>query len=151
MIGLSAAIIWQLLHTPSAKVSQRWKKTENCSASSGLNSTERAQPSPVPSVNAIREAAAGNQTAELLEARAARPAVACARRRCLSRLRHRVVYLDMELTLLAQDRHLRTGLRDEGRGESPLASKLARHAGRCPGVPAAACRCRRRPARRAAH
>ena len=51
MIGASAAIIWQPLHTPSAKVSPRSKKAANCSASAGLNRIDRAQPSPAPSVS----------------------------------------------------------------------------------------------------
>jgi hypothetical protein len=51
MMGASAAIIWQPLHTPSAKVSPRWKKAANASASAGLNITDRAQPSPAPSVS----------------------------------------------------------------------------------------------------
>ena len=51
MIGDSAAIIWQPLQTPSAKVSWRLKKAANCSASAGLNITERAQPSPAPRVS----------------------------------------------------------------------------------------------------
>jgi hypothetical protein len=51
MIGASAAIIWQPLHTPSAKVSGLAKKAWNCPASFGLNITERAQPSPAPSVS----------------------------------------------------------------------------------------------------
>ena len=51
MIGDSAAIIWQPLHTPSASVSARLKKAANCSASAGLNRIERAQPSPAPSVS----------------------------------------------------------------------------------------------------
>ena len=51
MMGDSAASIWQPLHTPSAKVSVLPKKASNCSASTGLNITERAQPSPAPSVS----------------------------------------------------------------------------------------------------
>ena len=51
IIGASAAIIWQPLHTPSAKVSRRPKKAANWSASTGLNMIERAQPSPAPSVS----------------------------------------------------------------------------------------------------
>ncbi len=51
MMGDSAASIWQPLHTPSAKVSLLPKKASNCSASTGLNITERAQPSPAPSVS----------------------------------------------------------------------------------------------------
>ncbi len=51
IIGASAAIIWQPLQTPRASVSGRRKKAANCSARTGLNITERAQPSPAPSVS----------------------------------------------------------------------------------------------------
>ena len=51
MMGDSAASIWQPLHTPSAKVSLRPKNASNCCASTALNITERAQPSPAPSVS----------------------------------------------------------------------------------------------------
>ena len=47
----SAAIIWQPLHTPRAKVSLRAKKAANCADSCSLKRIERAQPSPAPSVS----------------------------------------------------------------------------------------------------
>ena len=51
MMALSAAIIWQPLHTPSAKLSRRLKKVAKASARAGLNRMDRAQPSPAPSVS----------------------------------------------------------------------------------------------------
>jgi len=44
-------IIWQPLHTPSAKVSARSKKAANCSRSPGLKRMVRAQPAPAPSTS----------------------------------------------------------------------------------------------------
>ena len=51
IIVASAAIIWQPLQTPSAKLSERAKNAANWSASRSLNRIDRAQPSPAPSVS----------------------------------------------------------------------------------------------------
>ena len=51
MTALNAAITWQPLHTPRAKLSPRPKKAANCSASAGFKRNERAQPSPAPSMS----------------------------------------------------------------------------------------------------
>ena len=51
MRSASAANIWHPLQMPSPKVSSRWKKSWKPSVSRSLKSTERAQPSPAPSVS----------------------------------------------------------------------------------------------------
>jgi hypothetical protein len=49
--GASAAIIWQPLQTPSAKLSGRAKKRVNSSRARALKSIDFAQPSPAPSTS----------------------------------------------------------------------------------------------------
>ena len=51
MISLSAAIIWQPLHTPSANVSRRSKNAANMSRARPLNRIDFAHPSPAPSTS----------------------------------------------------------------------------------------------------
>ncbi len=48
---LSAASIWQPLHTPSVKLSPRAKNVSNCRLSCALKRIDFAQPSPAPSTS----------------------------------------------------------------------------------------------------
>ena len=65
MIERRRLIIWQPLHTPSAKLSLRAKNATNISASVGLWRIVFAQPPPGPEHVAIREAAARDETLEV--------------------------------------------------------------------------------------
>ncbi|MNN11062.1 hypothetical protein D3C81_1240030 [compost metagenome] len=51
MMSLSWLIIWQPLHTPSAKVSGRAKNAANASRSAGRSRMDVAQPRPAPSTS----------------------------------------------------------------------------------------------------
>ena len=51
MMAFSWDNAWQPLHTPSEKVSGRWKKDAKASASAALYSTDFAQPVPAPSTS----------------------------------------------------------------------------------------------------
>ena len=51
MISFNAAIIWQPLHEPSAKVSPRPKKASNSLRTLALNRMDFAQPCPPPSTS----------------------------------------------------------------------------------------------------
>ena len=72
----SALIIWQPLHTPSAKLSGRAKKAANSSRARASNRIDRAQPSPPPSTSPYEKPPQATKPAKLRERDAARDQVA---------------------------------------------------------------------------
>ena len=133
--SFSAAIIWQPLHTPRAKVSGRAKNAANSSRARALYRIDFAQPSPPPSTSPYEKPPHAAKPAERRQRHAPRDDVAHVHvvrleAGAVERRRHLDLAVD---ALLAQDGDRRPAPRGDERRGDVLGRIERQQRARCPG------------------